>query len=139
MKEAICHGPSPALFGEGSSTSQASRTLDLAEGVNDAGRALFISPVRNGQAERIKHTEESPCRVDGQDEVVKYDKRLEEAGFADSPWLVISAGVDRIDICGGGGVNQSDGYGNVWVEKRIVPVCRDGHRMGEVGVVWRRW
>lgn len=97
---------------------------DLAQTTDGIGQAALVE----GVVQATDHADERPCRVNGEEDVVRNDERLEEPGLCDRVGLAVGAVVQQVR---GYGVDSGNGERHTDIEEGSVDVCRDWHVLGD--------
>lgn len=148
MDERVLRLPDVDCAVVGDCVSQASRTVNLAHGVCDAGEAARVIPAWPSVYERPEHGDESREAVDGKDDIVEDDEGLEERLTRDPPGLVAAAAVHGVEVEDGEDVGDGEEERHLrahcqveepWrdSEGRAKGALADGRRKSSRQVCWR--
>jgi hypothetical protein len=105
--------------------SKTLRAVKAAEAVSGTGKTLRTHWVQDAPPHATEHAPESPCRVDGEKDIVEDDKDVEGTGLADCPGLLAVRLVVDVEALDSDGVEGSNGQGDLGVESSCVDVPRD--------------
>ena len=124
----------------GDRVAEASRSLDLAEGVDSTNKGIGLPPVGEGRLQAVEHGEAGKSGVYCEEDIVRNDERLEPAVARDPPRLVAMLAVVPVEVGDGRGVDSGDGQGDLGVERLLKEVLRDLERVREsrFTAVWVR-
>lgn len=100
--------------------TKSARSVQLAQRVCGAGKAIGGVDARPGVTECAEHCDKCYSRIDDEAEVVEQDKGLEELGMADAPWLEVATRVVGIEDDDGDQVAQCDCQWNLELQDVVV-------------------
>lgn len=111
--------------------SQATRSVNFAQGVDSANEGIGLRVVWDGVLERADHSPAGDGRVDSEEHVVEDDEDVEGARLADGPRLVSVLAVVCIEQRDARCVYGCNGQRNDGFQCTVVDVGRDGERVPE--------
>lgn len=140
MDEWILHFPFVSGSVERGSIAQTARTVHFAEGVYRSNYCVALSIVWDSTLQGQNHGNTGDGRVNGQEDVVEYNKRKEYASLANRPRLIVSPPIVPVQEEDGRRVYGCDGQGDPVVQSGIIRLegywkgILEGRAMG-----WRRY
>ena len=131
--------PRLSIIVEEDRVAETSRTVQTAGRVDETGETLRSQRADHAAAQSTEHANEGPCRVDGKEDVVKDDEKLEEASLADGPGLLAGRLIVGIEGLGAHGVESGDGDRDFGVKPCLVDMVGDLERRRIGDRIRRRW
>ena len=111
--------------------TKTSGSVNLAERIDSANKRVRLPPVRERSLQAVKHSEAGDGGVDGEEDIVGDNERLEPAMAGDPPRLVTVLTVVPVEVGDRSGVDGSNGQGNFRVKRLLEYVLRDLKRVRE--------
>lgn len=113
--------------------------MKLAKGVSYTCESGIVVETRPGVYDGAQHGYKSHGGIDGEDDIVKDNKGLECASFADGPGLVLAATIVVVEQGDCGNIDAGYGERHRWVQSCIVDLWVDREGALDGLFVRRRW